>query len=51
MFWHDRALALENEKDERLFAHVAGQAEVGRFEVELAATPGRRKRKAQPAVR
>lgn len=48
---HDRALVLENEKNERLFAHVAGQAEAGRFEVELAATPGRKKRKAQLAIR
>ncbi|MEO0810578.1 MAG: transposase, partial [Pseudomonadota bacterium] len=48
---HDRALVLDNEKGKRLFAHVAGQAEAGRFEVELAATPGRKKRKAQLAIR
>ena len=42
---------LKNEKNERLFAHVVGQAEAGRFEVELAATPGLKKRKAQLAVR
>ena len=46
---HDRTLELE--KDERLFAHVAGQPESGRFHVELAAMPGRKKRQAQLSVR
>jgi hypothetical protein len=61
---HDRALELEKNKEnkeknqeeeekknERLFAHVAGQAEAGRDHIELAATPGRKKRKAELSIR
>lgn len=44
---HDRALS----DGAKLFAHVAEQEEAGRFEVALAATPGRAARKALMSVR
>lgn len=44
---HDRALS----EGGKLFAHLAGQPEAGRFSVTLAATPGRAAREASLAVR
>lgn len=44
---HDRALS----EGGKLFAHLAGQPEAGRFSVTLAATPGRSAREALLAVR
>lgn len=44
---HDRAL----DGGDRLFAHLGGQPEAGRFTVDLPAAPGRRARQAVLAVR
>jgi len=46
---HDRTLNMDG--NERLFARIAGKPEAGRFSVELAAVPGRKKRQALLSVR
>ena len=46
---HDRVLNMGGH--ERLFAHVNGQPEAGRFRLELSAAPGRKKRQALLSVR
>lgn len=50
---HDRLLVGDGEDKAgvRLFAHLAAMPEAGRFEVDIAAAPGRRARKATMAVR
>lgn len=42
---------LLEQEDHLLFEHLAAQPEAGRFEIDLAATPGRRARRANLAVR